>query len=236
MKLIRKLCKVWVILLSLPKSLYVCMRMLHIRKAIHIPVLVRYNVRLYSLSGRIELEGVPSFGMVRVGFSYTGIQDRVRDRCSLQISGTIHFGNNVQIGQGSHIVVGKNGRLSIGSHFANSCRMSVVCEEEVTIGNDVICSWDVLVMDTDYHETINLKTRAVSQSKGTVFIGNGVWLCTRSLVLKGAHIPDGCILAANSLANKHYSAQNTLLAGQPAKEKLDGVTVYRKQLETERKG
>lgn len=39
---------------SLPKSLYVCMRFFPLLQALRIPILVRYNTKLKSLSGSVK--------------------------------------------------------------------------------------------------------------------------------------------------------------------------------------
>ena len=49
-------------------------------------------------------------------------------------------------------------------------------------------------------------------------IGNNVWLCQRVLVLKGTVIPDWCVVAAMSLANKEYCCPNfSVIAGSPGR-------------------
>ena len=40
---------------------------------------------------------------------------------------------------------------------------------------------------------------------------------TRSMVVKGAHIPDNCGVAPYSFVNKQFSKKNSLIAGIPAK-------------------
>ena len=42
-------------ILSLPKSLYVSSRFFPLVQAIHIPILVRYNTKLTSLSGSVKI-------------------------------------------------------------------------------------------------------------------------------------------------------------------------------------
>ena len=43
--------------LSFPKSFYVSLRLLGFKKAIKLPILVRYNTRIISLYGRMILSG-----------------------------------------------------------------------------------------------------------------------------------------------------------------------------------
>ena len=43
-------------LLSLPKSIYVCFRLFQFKDALKLPMLVRYNCRLYSLKGTVDID------------------------------------------------------------------------------------------------------------------------------------------------------------------------------------
>ena len=45
------------ILLSLPKSYYVSMKLLGFRRALRLPFLVRYNTKIIDLTGKINLYG-----------------------------------------------------------------------------------------------------------------------------------------------------------------------------------
>lgn len=51
MKKLINACKITTYFLSLPKSLYVCFRLLPHRQAFKLPIWVRYNVNCVSLKG-----------------------------------------------------------------------------------------------------------------------------------------------------------------------------------------
>ena len=89
------------------------------------------------------------------------------------------------------------------------------------VGTDIGLS--SLFMYTDWHSVMYTDTGELYQAAGEVYIGDYCWIGTRSLVLKNTLIPNGCILAANSTANKKYNTPNTLLAGTPAIEKKHNV-------------
>ena len=84
-------------------------------------------------------------------------------------------------------------------------------------------------MDTDFHNTINLETGKISMINKPIIIGDRVWLGMRSVVLKGSNIPNGSIVAANSLVNKSYDIENCLLAGNPAEIRKMNVNLYREK-------
>lgn len=95
--------------------------------------------------------------------------------------------------------------------------ITIVCKDAITFGDNVTTSWDVLVMDTDWHPVRNMKTDKIQEMTKPISIGSNVWLCTRCVVLKGSVIPNGCIIGANSLVSKHYEVSNAMIAGNPAR-------------------
>ena len=66
---------------------------------------------------------------------------------------------------------------------------------------------------------MNTITNETFSCVGEFSIGNNVWLGWRAVVLKNSCIPDGCIVAVNALVNKSFVTRQTLLAGNPAKER-----------------
>lgn len=148
-------------LLSLPKSIYVSMRLFPFKEAVKIPVLCRYNVKNLSLKGEIMLEEGPvKTSMFQIGFGTVGIFDKKYSRTILQIDGVIHLigAGKYVLGHGSRLCVGRNANLFIGSGFVNTAEMTLVCMQKINIGHHVTTSWNTLLMDTDFHATIDTIT------------------------------------------------------------------------------
>lgn len=134
--------------------------------------------------------------------------------------------HSVFCGHGTRISVAESGVLLFGKGFSNTAMMTIVCKEKIVFGNNVTVSWNVIIMDTDWHNTQNVLTKELSKMTKPIIIGNRAWLCMRSVVLKGSVIPDGCIIGANSLVTKRFCISNTLLAGTPAKEIKYNIHIY----------
>lgn len=49
-------------LLSIPKSFYVCLKLLGIKKALSLPILVHYNTKIIDLKGCVHILGRPGGG------------------------------------------------------------------------------------------------------------------------------------------------------------------------------
>ena len=107
--------------------------------------------------------------------------------------------------------------ISIGDRTYINRRTEIKCQHKVLIGNECAISWDVVIMDTDYH-SIDGKP-----SIAEVLIGNHVWIGCRAIILKGVSVGNGAIIAANSVVTKDV-LPNTLVGGNPAKVIKEGVT------------
>jgi acetyltransferase-like isoleucine patch superfamily enzyme len=121
----------------------------------------------------------------------------------------------------------KPGKLILGKEFINTAAMTIVCNKEILFGNHVLTSWNTLVMDTDFHATYDTEKKHILPSERNVHIGSNVWIGTRSVILKGTDIADGCIVGACSLVSGQFNTPNTIIAGNPAQEKKHSRTLHR---------
>ena len=96
--------------------------------------------------------------------------------------------------------------------------------DNITIGKNVLIGWDSCIMDSDMHTIINVLTKERLRRTSEVVIEDGVWIGTRSLILKGSKIPAGCIVGASSVVTKSFSTENAILAGNPARIVKTGYT------------
>ena len=186
------------------------------KQAIKLPVFLHKNVLLKDLSGKVEIHGNAQSGDIWIGYGDVGIFDITYSRTILEIKGKLIFKGSAFIGQGSRISVGKSGTLAIGDKFKITAESSIICFDEISIGNEVLLSWQVQVMDTDFHRIYNDSNELLNADK-PIIINNKVWIGSRCTILKGAELPQGSVVAANSLVSKQLEGNNCLYAGQPAK-------------------
>lgn len=208
--------------LSVPKSLYVCFKLLPWKQAIKRPIQVRYNVKIQSLKGRVVLCKNVRKAMIQIGFQYVGTHDIKYRRTVLEIDGILEFKGSAFIGSGAQLCVCPGGHLIIGDKMQNTCSAQIVCLRQMNIGRDFLMGWDTLLMDTDFHFMENVTTHEVNIPTRDVTIGDNVWMAARSVILKGAQIPDGCIIGANSVVTGRYEKPNCVIAGNPARVVKEG--------------
>lgn len=210
-------------LLSVPKSFYASGRLVGWKYAHKLPVCVRFNTLLKDLSGNVVFEGPIQSKTLQIGFGDVGIYDKRYSRSILEIQGHLILRGKARFGHGAKISIGPKGSLTIGDGVSNTAEGTIICFNKVTIEDNSAIGWDTLITDTDFHSVENTETHKVYPAYGEIHIGKGVWIGTRSIVLKNTFIPEGCIVAANSTACKHYTEKNTLLAGNPAVAKKSKV-------------
>lgn len=79
-----------------------------------------------------------------------------------------------------------------------------------------------MIMNRDGHHIIDQKTKEVLNPIKNVKIGKHCWICQHTLILKGAEIPDNCVIGARSVVSKKLDQSNCVYAGnKKVKENID---------------
>lgn len=101
--------------------------------------------------------------------------------------------------------------------FRKGCHITAV--NKITIGNDLLTGTNVIITDNSHGDT-DIKSLNISPrirkiySKGSVKIGNNVWLGNNVCVLPGVSIGDGAVIGANSVVT-HDIPSHCVAAGVP---------------------
>ncbi len=161
--------------------------------------------RMTFAPGAVLLVGLASFGLTS---KHDTTVIRVRPGASF------HVGGRVALQRGLRIVV-DSGRLTIGPGTnVNGLGTKILVAESVTIGAGCTFSWDVQILDNDFHA---ITLGGVQQPKvAPVVIGDRVWVGTRAVILKGVTIGDGAVVAAGAVVTKDVPS-GAVVAGIPAK-------------------
>lgn len=141
----------------------------------------------------------------------------------------IVIGNNTHI-KGTLLTFSYGGSITLGENCFLGKSSNIWSANRIQIGNNVLISHNVNIVDTDSHE-IDYLERSVSYhemiTKGhpktagnvksdPVVISDNVWVSFNAVILKGVTIGEGAIIAAGSVVTKNVEPF-TLVAGNPAK-------------------
>ena len=205
--------------LNLVWTLYLNFKYFAFRDALKFPLFIHGRLYVHSAKGKIIINGPVKAGMVRLGESRVGLFDG-NIRTVLNIHGQLIFNGSSRIGRGSSLSIGPSSRLLIGNDFIITAKCSIVASEgkDVYIGNNCLISWDVLIMNTDFHKLIDIQSENIINNAADVKIGDKVWIGYGVTILKGTIIPDNSVIASNSTCSGKFLDRYSVYAGVPAKK------------------
>lgn len=107
--------------------------------------------------------------------------------------------------------------LVIGAGFGMTGG-SVVCEERITIGDNVWVGANSTILDTDFHPLVPAErlARPLDGATAPVVIEDNVFIGMNALVLKGVTLGAGCVVGAGSVVTRDVPA-GAVVVGNPAR-------------------
>lgn len=201
--------------INLLKTLYFNFHYLPLDKALVLPILIYKGTKLNKMRGRVVLYNA-RFGMIRIGKYGVGTLDIKYDRTIWQNAGTVIFNGSANIGSGTKISVNNGGTVNFGSKFCITGASTIICSKQIEFGNECLLSWDILIMDTDFHNIINTEGKTINESK-PIRIGEHVWIGCRNTILKGVNICNDVVIAAGSKISKDIVAPYCIVGGENQK-------------------
>lgn len=98
-----------------------------------------------------------------------------------------------------------------------NCEFCVADGTEIRMGKNCMLARNVSIRTTDSHSLMSDNGEILNNPQN-ITIGNHVWLGLDSLILKGCHIPDDCIVGARSVVTSQLRAPSkSMIVGTPAK-------------------
>lgn len=155
-------------------------------------------------SSNIQIRGSLVFNQV-----YSQSQKRklsilvMGENSKLEVNGNFSFFSGCRIG------ILKGAILSLGNGYMNF-DSKIYCYNNIKIGNGVIISEGVTIIDSDVHR---ISDRDVS---APIIIGDNVWIGINATILKGVTIGEGAVIGAGSVVTKDIPPK-CLAVGNPAK-------------------
>lgn len=190
---------------------YVYKKNKSIKRFLRFPFIIGKNVLLMGLSGEVILKD-DFDGHIGIGFGRISVFDRKREKSIWNNRGTIIFLGDAHLGHGTRI--NNSGKIVFGERFGISANTTIDCNKEIVFGDDCLLSWDILIMDSDTHKVINMKTQKRINEDRSIFLGNSVWVGCRTTILKGSRIGDHAVIAAGSVLSDNVEANNVIIGSR----------------------
>lgn len=143
----------------------------------------------------------------------------------------VRIGRNCRSSGSSRLFIHDGGEFTMGSYVSigDNTKFSLSANNKVTIGDDCMFSYDILVFSGDGHAIFDMTTGqrtnhyTVNDPKGSITFGKHVWVCAGAYILNRANIGDSCIIGANSTVKGDYPPYS-VAAGNPARIVKTNVT------------
>jgi acetyltransferase-like isoleucine patch superfamily enzyme len=174
-----------------------------------------------------------------VNIKFNGCNNRIEIHAPFRIhsaSITLRDNSVVKIGRNSSLMnfnVGDEGwirdfSIIIGDDFqCGGMCIQAAPNGSITSGNGCLFSWGISIRGTDSHLIYKVGAERPSRhgNNRPVVIGNHVWVGTDVTILKGAKIPDNCVVGTRALVTgKNFCEENAVIAGNPARVVKTGIT------------
>lgn len=223
MLIIKKMWSKRWILRNLFQTIWFNFYYLPLKQAIKLPILL-YKPKLLKCKGSVRICNKEiKTGMIVLGYYRVSLYPN-NGLVFENNGGSITFHGKCFIGNDSKISVGETGNINFGDCFSSTASLKIISYIGITLGNNVSCGWECLIVDTDFHQMKYVECSDMPPSFGRIRIGNNCWLAFHCIVMKNTLLPNFCTAAAYSLLNKHYEIScYSLVAGQPAVLKKEGI-------------
>jgi hypothetical protein len=165
-------------------------------------------------TGKIETAGTLRVGIDYVGFSHP------RDVTLFNVEGVLRFSGDFWIGRGCRFDIGPKATVLFGRGYANPNSLFVIMES-LAVGHGCAISWGCQFLDERFHD---LDYPGKAPKAGGIRIGNNVWIGSGCTILRGARIPDGCVVAAGAVVGRSFEGERLLIGGNPARVLRQNVT------------
>ena len=159
----------------------------------------------------LGLRNIQTHGQLFVGTSYVGFLNKY-DRTFLNINGELIIEGNVNVGKGCRFDV-CTGAICVLRQCSITGQSNFIVANRLTIGEGSVISWGCEISDSDWH---NIDYQGKRERDQAIVIGSHVWIGSHVKILKGVHIGNNPVVAANSVVTKSFGEENILIAGNPA--------------------
>lgn len=174
---------------------------------------------------------VPKASLGRGGRLLRLIAGLVDPRAWLHLVKIVNYHNYSHVAPLRRVKLGRSANISPDAVFSNADRIEIGdrvrigsrChiwagprDGRIVIGDDVLFGPEVMLTAATYDYNAGSPVTDQPMREADIEIGNDVWLATRAIVLPGARIGSGVVVAAGAVVKGEVPA-NAIVAGSPAR-------------------
>lgn len=210
---------------NLIKTIYFNFKKFPFNIAIKFPVFFYGKVKFANLNGEIEIIGPVKRGMIGFGQPYE-MNTLHKGIAEVFIEGKIVFNGHVQFGKDYFIYIAESGYCELGHMSSLGSNGKLICIEKVVLGDYCRLGSESQIMDTNFHQMIDILTREKFPITAPIILGNYNFFGNRVSIMQKTITPNYCTIASNTLCNKDYCSlgSNILIGGIPAKLLKTNIT------------
>lgn len=111
--------------------------------------------------------------------------------------------------------------MTVGKHCFVGNQTLIFANNDISFEDEVMIGPLNLINDGN-HTSLNGSFRFGFPDRGTILLKKGCWVSASCIVLRNSVLPEGAVLAANSVLNEVFDLPNSIYVGSPA--------IFKKQL------
>lgn len=201
------------IILGLGKSLFFNFRYLPVKQALHFPILLSRHCEILECRGKIKISAdriVP--GMILIGVGNVALFPSASHKSCLELGekSILDFKGKCRLGAG--VRISSNGTIIFGKNFVLTANSFFLCHRQIVFGKNCLVSWNVSVQDTDIHSIYHDQKKINNDAE--VVVGDHVWICANSNILKGSRIPNDVVVGFGSTVLQNHDIPVNCIWGQ----------------------
>lgn len=212
--------------LSLFKTLWINFRCLTFLQAIKFPILVGRGTVLRNLSGSIDFKCKIKPALFTIGLEYI-FNDSRNNSSIIDNRGKIVIHGKVLLHTGVVLHTRKKGQIIFKGLNKVGANTLIVSANKIIFGHNLQSSWNVQILDTDFHYVIEKDSNNIKKNTKPIEIGNNVWIGNNVSLKKGVVIPNNSIVGSHSVVSQFFALEDeySLIIGAPAKIVKTGVSM-----------
>lgn len=217
--------------LSILRGFLVSVHCFGIKDGMKIPLYIAPNVQIRNITKKTLRIEAPKLrrGMICIGVD-SGSDGLMSNHSSTFFgsdgASLIVFHGGFNFSRGCCIKAMQGGRIDFGDGGYCNAGTCFFCSSGISIGDGLLTGWDCTIKDNDGHQLLDDASDKALPEHAEISIGTHVWLGAHSSILKGASIPDGCVIGWGSLVTKGSTRSARIadvLAGNPARVIKSGI-------------